>query len=248
MVAFYGPDETEEILGSLLADETYHTVFLHAQEELDPHLPEIPAGGAAAAYRALVKRHGRLGNPFWRVRVAGDLLDIGARLGNSGEYEHSIEYNEELIRRFDSTPIPEVQTAVARALLNKAVATQRVSDSKGAWTAFQVVVNCFGESEVPDIQECVGAALLNTGFYHDRLGEPEAAMACYDAVVGRFANSLRARLRLCVAMSLQNKGSTLAGLESPSAMDRAITTWEGISSSGSARTASRTSRSRSQPR
>ena len=228
MVAFYGPDETEEILGSLLADETYHTVFPHAQEDLDPHLAEIPAGGAAATYQALVERHRRLGNPFWRIRVAGDLLDVGARLGNSGEYEHSIEYNEELIRRFDSTPIPEVQTAVARALLNKAVATQRVSDSMGAWTAFKAVVNRFGESEVPDVQECVGAALLNTGFYHDRLGDPEAAMACYDAVVGRFANSLRARLRLCVAMSLQNKGSTLAGLESPSAMDRAITTWEDL--------------------
>ena len=33
---------------------------------------------------------------------------------------------------------------------------------------------------------------------------------------------------MCVAMSFRNKGSTLAGLESPSAMDRAIATWDDL--------------------
>ena len=228
MVAFYGPDETEEILGSSLADETYHTVFLHAQEDLDPHLAEIPAGGAAATYQVLVERHRRLGNPFWRIRVAGDLLDIGARLAESGEGARSIEFNEELIRHFDSMPIPEVQASVAKALLNKAVATQRVSDHEAAVSAFSAVVERFGESEEPDIQECVGAALLNTGFHHGRLGDPEAAMAAFDGAIRRFGESHGPRLRLCVAMSLRNKGSTLAGLGSPSSMDRGIATWDDL--------------------
>lgn len=228
MVAFYGPDETEEILGSLLADKTHHTVFLDAQKDLDPHLAEIPAGGAAATYRELVEHHRRLGNPDWRIRVADDLLDIGARLGKSGEAERSVEYNDELIRRFESVMIPEVQIAVAKALFNKALMPQQGGEHKVALTAFNEVVTRFGESEVPDIRECVGAALLNAGFHHGRLGDPEAAIASFDDAIGRFGESQAPGLRLYVAMSLRNKGSTLAGLETRSAMDRGIATWDDL--------------------
>ena len=228
MVAFYGPDETAKTLGSLLADKTHYMVFLRAQEDLDPSLAEIPAAGAAATYRELVERHRDLCDPEWRIRVAGQLLDIGARLGKSGEAERSIEYNQELIRRFESTLIPEVQTAVARALFNKALMPQHVGEHKAALTAFNEVVTRFGKSEVPDIQECVGAALLNAGFHHGRLGKPEAAIASFDDAIRRFGESPAPRLRLCVAMSLRNKGSTLAGLESPSAMDRGIATWDDL--------------------
>ena len=228
MVAFYGPDETVEILGSVLDDKTHHTVFLHAQEDLDPHLAEIPAGGAAATYQALVERHGRLGNPFWRIRVAGDLLDIGARLAKSGEAKRSVEYNDELIRRFETVMIPEVQIAVAKALFNKALMPQQGGEHKVALTAFNEVVTRFGESDVPDIQECVGAALLNAGFHHGRLGDPEAAIASFDDAIRRFGESQAPGLRLYVAKSLRNKGSTLAGLGSPSSMDRGIATWDDL--------------------
>ena len=228
MVAFYGPDETAKTLGSLLADKTHHTVFLRAQEDLDPSLAEIPAAGAAATYRELVERHRDLCDPEWRIRVAGELLDIGARLGKSGEAERSVEYNEELIRRFESTPIPEVQTAVARAFFNKAVMPQHVGEHKAALTAFNEVVTRFGESELPGTQVCVCAALLNAGFHNGRLGKPEAAIASFDDAIGRFGDSPSPAFRLCVAMSLRNKGSTLAGLGSSSAMDKAIATWDDL--------------------
>ena len=228
MVAFYGPDETEKILGSLLDDKSKDTVFLYAHEHLDPDLAGIPVGGAEATYRKLVEyQRGRAG-PDWRIRVAAELLDIGASLGRSGEAERSIEYNEELIRRFDSTLNPEVQTSVAIALFNRAVATELVGEHKAAITAFEEVVTRFEKSEEPDIQRCVGAALLNMGFHHGQLGEPELAMASYDVVIGRFANSPRPRLRLCVAMSLNNKGSTQAGLGSPSSMEMGIATWDDL--------------------
>lgn len=228
MVPFYGPDETAKILGSLLADKTHHTVFLRAQEDLDPDRAETPVDGAEATYRKLVEHHRGLAGPDWRIRVAGELLDVGARLADSGEAERSIEYNEELIRRFDSTRIPEVQTSVGKAFFNKAVATQRVNEHKAALTAFNAVVKRFGESNEPDIQECVGAALLNAGFHHGRLGRPEAAIASFDDAIGRFGESPAPRLRLYVAMSLRNKGSTLAGLASPSSMDEGIATWDDL--------------------
>ena len=228
MVAFYGPDETEKILGSLLADQAYRQAFLRAQEDLDPDSGGIPAGDAAATYRALVKRHRGLCDPDRQVEVAVELLNIGAKLGKLGEAERSIEHNDELIRRFESTPIREVQVAVAQAYFNRAVATQRTGEHRAAVTACNDVVTRFGKSESPDIQECVATALLNRGFLHGRLDEPAAAIACYDEVTRRFGDTSLLRLRLCVAMSLRNKGSTLAGPESPEAMHSAIAIWDDL--------------------
>ena len=74
----------------------------------------------------------------------------------------------------------------------------------------------------------MGAATREPGFLYGRLGEPERAIACWEVVIRRFANSPLPRLRLYVAMSLRNKGSTLAGLESPSSMDRGIAIWDDL--------------------
>ena len=227
---------------------TRHTTqssFAH-RKDLDPSLAEIPAAGAAATYRELVERHRDLGDPEWRIRVAGELLDIGARLGKSGEAERSIEYNQELIRRFESTLIPEVQTAVARALFNKALMPQHVGEHKAALTAFNEVVKRFGESEEPDIQECVGAALLNTGFHHGRLGEPEAAIASFDDAIGRFCESLSASASACTSRC---RSETRAP-RSPDSNHHPRWTEESrpgmTSSTGSAMTVNRTSRCRLQ--
>lgn len=228
MVAFYGPDETTKILGALLTDKAYQQAFRRAQEDLDSDIGAIPAGDAAATYRALVKHHRGLCDSDRQVAVAGELLDIGAKLGKSGEAERSIEYNDELIGRFESTSIHEVQVAVAKAYFNKAVAMQSAGEHKAAVTAFNNVATRFGPSGSPGIQECVATALLNRGFLHGRLGEPEAAIACYDEVTRRFRDSALPRLRVCVAMSLRNKGSTLAGPDSSEAMHSAIAIWDDL--------------------
>ena len=228
MVAFYGPDETEKILGSVLAEKSFQEAFRDAQEELDPEIVEIPAGSAADAYRALGDRHRGLGGSDWQLRVAGELLTIGASLAKSGEAERSIEYSDELIRRFDTTSIPEVRVSVVKAIFNKALARQSAGEVEAAVAGFDDVVARFGGSAVPDIRECVGAALLNRGFLQGRLGEREAAIASFDDVIERFGDSVLPRLRLSVAMSLRNKGSTLADLESPESMDAAMAIWDDL--------------------
>ena len=197
-------------------------------EDLDPNIGDIPAGDAATTYRELVQRRRGLWGPDRQIEVAGELLDIGARLGKSGEAERSIGYSDELIRRFGSTSIREVQVAVAKAYFNKAVALKGAEQYRAAVTAFKEVVTRFVRSEAPDIQECVATALLNRGFLHGRLGDPAAAVTCYDEVTGRFGGSHPLRLRVCVAMALRNKGSTLAGPESPEAMRSAIAIWDDI--------------------
>ena len=228
MVAFYGPDETAKILGSVLADEVFQSVFLRAQEGLNPEIAEIPAGPAAATYREIVDRYRRLDDPEWRIRVAGELLDLGARLGKSGEAERSVEYNDELIRRFESTLIPEVRVSVVKAFFNRASAKQTAGDAEAAVTGFDDVVTRFGGLKVLDIQECVAAALLNRGFLQGRLNQREAAIASYDEAIDRFGNSALPQFRLCVAMSLRNKGSALADLETPKSMDTAIAIWDDL--------------------
>ena len=228
MVAFYGPDETTEILGSLLADKAYQHAFRRAREDLDPDIGDIPEGDGAATYRALVKRHRGLCRPDRQIAVAGELLDIGAKLGKSRQAERSIEYNDELIGRFEPTSIHEVQVSVAKACFNKAVAMQSAGKHQAALATLNELVTRFERSEVPGIQECVATALLNGGFLHGRLGEPDAAVACYDEVTRRFGCSPLPQVRLCVAMALRNKGSTLAGLESPEAMHSAIAIWDDV--------------------
>lgn len=228
MVAFYGPDETAKILGSVLAEEGFQEVFQRAQEDLDPELAEIPAGSAADAYRELGARHRELGGTDWQLHVAGELLAIGAWLAKSEEAERSIGYCDELIRRFKSTLIPEVQVLVVKAFFNRAAAKQNAGDLEAAITGFNEVVTRFGGSNDTDIQECVSAALLNRGYLQGRLGDPKAAIASYDTATRLFGDSPWSPLRACVAKVLLNKGSTLAALESPESMDMAIAIWDDL--------------------
>lgn len=228
MVAFYGPDETEKILGSVLAEEGFQEVFLSAKEDVDQELAEIPAGSAADTYRELGERHRGLSGKDRQIHVSGDLLNLGVRLARSGQAERSIEHNDELIRRFGSATIPEVRVSVVKAFFNKAAARQIAGEAEAAVTAFEDVVTRFGDSNVPDIRECVATALVNRGFLYWELDEREAALASYDAVIERFGDSAQPRLRSCVATSLRNKGSTLADLESPESMDTAMAIWDDL--------------------
>jgi len=148
MVAFYGPDETAKILGSVLVDDRFQGVYRSAQEDYDPELAEIPAGSAADAYRELGARHRGLGGSDWQIRVAGELLNIGVKLARSGEADRSIEYNDELIRRFESTLVPEVQALVVKALFNRANAWQNAGEADAAVTGLTEIVTRFGGSKV----------------------------------------------------------------------------------------------------
>ena len=225
MVAFYSRKELASMFGALMADlaaiPSFRDAFLRAARE-DADIGEIAPGMAATTYRELRRRHGNGADPETLIRVASELLGIGSKLGESGEERLSIEYSDEVIRRFESVSVPECRVSVAMAFFNKATARQSMGDTQGALAGFGEVVGRYRHLDMPEIEECVGMALLNKGFLHGRLEETEAAIGAYDECVRRFGATAVPGLRVCVAMSLLNKGSTLA----PDAMDAALATWD----------------------
>ena len=211
MVAFYTEDEAATILGSLLGDSALHDDFFRASQDIE--VDELPAGMAASTYRELVKCHGDdLADPASQIEVGGELLSIAVRFGQKGDTARSIEYNEEVIRRYASIHEQAGEDIVVKAFFNKAIATQNGGDLGAAVGAFREVVSRFEESDSLVARACVATALLNEGYLHGQLGQPKAAIAVYDRATDRFADDLSHRVRLCVAMSLLNKGSILAEL------------------------------------
>ena len=228
MVAFYGPDATEDMLGSLLVDATARSVFLRASEGEEAHSGDLPTSGAKEAYRALVNRFRNRGSWESQKHVATELFNMGARLLNVGEARRAIEFSDELIERFGSSSIPAVQVSVARACFNKALATEQVGGRRRALEHLDEMISRFEASGVPDIGECVARAFLYKGFLHGVLGDHAAAIASYDEATIRFGDSANPGVRECVAMALLNKGSTLARAGSPNSMETAVSTWDDI--------------------
>ncbi len=228
MVAFYGPDATEDMLGSLLADKSAQAAFLQAEGSEEAHSGDFPTSGVKEAYRALVKRFRNLGSWESQKHVATEMFSMGARLLNGGEAQRAIEFCDELIERFGSSSIPAVQVSLARAYFNKAVATEQAGGPGGAVEHLDRMISRFEASGVPDIQECVARALLNKGFLHGELGDHAAAIASYDEASSRFGHSDHPGVRECVAMALLNKGSTQARAGSPNSMQTAVSTWDDI--------------------
>ena len=207
MVTFYGPDESAPMLGALLGHVAFHDAFFGGRDELD--LAGIAPGMAAATYRELGRTFDSLGERAGS-HVAGALLDIGSRFGQSDQLAASVEYSDEVIRRFGSASDPEVLAAVAMAFRNRGLAKEQLGEFPEAMEAYSEVVRRFADLPMPDVRECVAAALVNKGHLHGEMEEPEEAIAAYDEAVRLFGDSDRPELRLCVAMSLANKGSTLA--------------------------------------
>ena len=207
MATFYEPEEAAAILGTLLGNVAFHDAFFGGDEELD--LGGVAPGMAAATRRVLEERCEISGHGDDRMRVANALLDVGSRFGQTDEFARSIEYSDEVIRCFASSPDPRIQSTMAKAFLNKGLATQASGSLNEAISLFSEVVLRFADLRFPDVEECLSTALLQRGYLHTELEQPEAAIAAYDEAIGRFGTSQLASVRLRVAMCLVNKGATL---------------------------------------
>lgn len=218
MATFYEPREAAALLGTLLSNVEFHDAFFGGDAEID--LAGIAPGMAAATRRELAQRSETSGNGDGHERVASELLDVGSKFGQSGQLARSIEYSDEVILYFASSPEPRIQSTVAKAILNKGLAKQGAGLVNEALSLFSEVPRLFADLPFPDVEECLSTALLQSGYLHAELRQPEEAIAAYDEAIDRFGTSQLANVRLRVAMCLLNKGATLV-TDDPSAAQAA---------------------------
>lgn len=222
MVAFYESDEAAAMLGALLGDVAHHPAFFGGGEGLD--LSKIAPGMAAATHREMMERYGALGGRERRIRVAGELLAVGSRFAQLGQFARSVEYSDEVIRRFESASEPEVRATIAKAFVNRGMVNQQLDSFDDAIEAFSAAAYRSEDLNLPDVHECIGMALVNKGYLHVRLEEPDEAIAAYNEAISRFGTSELPIVRLNVAMSLSNKGTMLA----KSSRDEALAAWDDL--------------------
>ena len=144
------------------------------------------------------------------VRVAHALFNEAATQNQRGDSEGAIEDYDEVIRRFGTSEVQEleVKVLVARALVDKGITRGQLGEPRAAIENYDEVLQRFDSDSAPELQVEVARALFNTGVAHGQLGKPEAAIAAYGMVVERFGSCDSPELQQSVAMALFAKGVT----------------------------------------
>ena len=127
------------------------------------------------------------------------------------EDSQSIQYYNELIRRFGSRDDVSLLEWVAKALINKSDLLDRQGHHKEALTVNDEIVSRFGESVESSLRERAGKALLNKGVMLDTLGRHGEAIAAYRELISRYGDDAGLRMRERVARALMYIGDTLEG-------------------------------------
>ena len=142
------------------------------------------------------------------MQVARALLNKGVTHDRRGEPDAELAAYDDLLARFGTSELPDLQVQVARALLNKGVTHDRRGEPDAELAAYDDLLARFGASELPDLQVQAARALLNKALTLGRRGEPDAELAAYDDLLARFGASELPDLQVQVARALLNKGVT----------------------------------------
>ncbi len=127
--------------------------------------------------------------------------------------EQKIRMYDELIQRFGTNDVAEVQKQTASALLNKGFTLGQLDRSEDAITVYDELIQRFGASDVPALQELVAKALSNKGIRLGQLDRSEEEITVYDELIQRFGTRDVPALQEQVAIALVNKGITLGQLD-----------------------------------
>ena len=150
-----------------------------------------------------------------RVKAAADLFSKAQESSESGDLKQAVDIYDSLVAHFGAAEEPALRQAVARALVNKGIALDRLGRPEPAIEAYDNVVARFGEAEEPALRDQVARALVNKGVALAKLGRPELAIEACDTIVARFGEAEEPALRKTVARALIYKGITLAELGCP---------------------------------
>ena len=144
-----------------------------------------------------------------RVRVVQALFNEAASRNQRGDSEGAIEGYDEVIRRFGTGEVQEleVKVLVARALVDKGITRGQLGEPRAAIENYDEVLQRFDSDSAPELQVEVARALFNTGVARGQLGKPEAAIAIYEEVLKRFGANQMLAIQSQVVRSLFNKGN-----------------------------------------
>ena len=237
MVAFYGPDATEDMLGSLLADKSAREAFLQAKGSEEVHGGDLPTGGAKDAYRALVTRFRNLGSWESQKHVTTELFNMGVRLLIAGDAQRAIDFWNELIERFGSSSIPgvpDIAECVAGAFLYKGFVHGERGDHAAAIRSYDEATSRFGDSAHPGVRECVAMALLNKGSTlagAGSLDSMQTAVSTWEEIDNRFGKDTEPDVRVQVVRALTKKAGACIKMgrarEGIAACDKAVLRYRG---------------------
>lgn len=142
------------------------------------------------------------------------LFNHAVSLGERNKYEEEIQIYDEVIEQYGQSLETELQTLVAKSLVNKGVRlSNALNRTQEAIEIYKEIVTRFGAASEVALKEQVAKALVNTGFRLGTLNRAEEAIAFYDEVVRRFGEAQEIELRERVARALVNKAIELGVLD-----------------------------------
>ena len=128
---------------------------------------------------------------------------------NKGQLQRTLAVWDEVISRFDEGGEEPSPSAVARALLGKALTLGDMGRPKDSLVTCDNVLFRFGTTDAPGILPQVAGALVCKGMALTDLSRKQEALAAFDEIVHRFGHSNTLEICSHLATALLNKGVLL---------------------------------------
>ncbi|MBI2422740.1 MAG: tetratricopeptide repeat protein [Candidatus Hydrogenedentes bacterium] len=149
------------------------------------------------------------------IETGAALFMKGQCLAMLGRSLEAIAVYQEVVSRYDSHPVAELQELIARAMLSMGYCLDTLDRSLEAITVYDELVARFGDRPEASSLACVAMAKFNKGFCLNALNRSLEAITVYDELVTRFGDRPEASLLMSVAMALLCKGYLIGELDRP---------------------------------
>ena len=159
------------------------------------------------------------------ARAARELFETTAAFSASKQPEDALAACEEVVRRFGESKSPAVLEWVAKALVNRGLALQRLSRPQAALASWDEVATRFEGSASPVLLETAARALVMKGTVLAETNRLEGALVAFGEVAERFGRRRKPALRDLAAVAFGNKGLVLRQLNRT---EEALAAWEEV--------------------
>ncbi|NTU53671.1 MAG: tetratricopeptide repeat protein [Chlorobiaceae bacterium] len=161
-------------------------------------------------------------------RIMEEMKQIATKEQNlieQKQYEAILEICQNLVDNYGDRQETAIETQVARAMGNKAVALFKMGRFEDAVRAYDAVAEKYGDRQEVQIVEQVAKAVVNKGFSYGKLKQFYEAVTAYEELVTRYADRQEARIVNLITKAIYNKGCALYKM---GRFEEAISTYEEV--------------------